>query len=333
MTTQSRRRPTMADVARRAGTSTAVVSYVVNGGPRPVAAGTRLLVEQAITELGYRRDPLAGALSAGRTNLVGLLVPDSANAFFSEMARRIEQQARRRGLLMLLGNTSYDPAVEQEYEAAFADLRAVGTLVTSISADAQPEDDCPRVYVHSKPTGTLGPSVVFDDLNGAAQAVAHLRWHGYSDIQCVTGPDDFGPAGRRKEGWVRALADAGLPRRGRLHRVPFERMRAEERLEKMLSSVDRLPGAVFATTDELALATIRAAVSLRLGVPEDLAVIGFDGVQEALHGRVRLTTVSVPLDELAEQALDALEEWDTGGQQLSAVLPTTLVVGETCGCG
>lgn len=330
--TEPRRRPTMADVARRAGTSTAVVSYVVNGGPRPVAATTRALVEQAISELGYRRNPLAGALSAGRTNLVGLLVPDSSNAFFSEMARHIEQQARKRGLLMVLGNTSYDPVVEQDYEAAFADLRAMGTLVTSIAAEAWPLDDCPRVYVHSKPAGAVGPSVVFDDLNGAFEAVEHLRWHGHQDIHCVTGLDDFGPAGRRKEGWALALARASLSDRGRLHRVPFERMQAEECLREMLAAADPRPRAVFATTDELALAALRAASSLGIRVPGDLALIGFDGVREALHGRVRLTTVSVPLHDLATHALDALQSWNGDRKDLSTVLPTALTVGETCGC-
>jgi len=329
---EPRRRPTMADVARRAGASTAVVSYVVNGGPRPVAASTRALVEQAISELGYRRNPLAGALSAGRTNLVGLLVPDSANAFFSEMARCIEQQARKRGLLMLLGNTSYDPAVEQDYETAFADLRAVGTLVTSIAAESAPGDDCPRVYVHSRPTGAVGPSVTFDDLNGAIEAVDHLRWHGHRDIHCVTGPDDFGPAGLRTEGWARALASANLPVRGRLHHVPFERIQAEHCVREMLLATDPCPQAIFATTDELALASLRATASLGLRVPGDIALIGFDGIREALHGRVRLTTVSVPTQHLAVHALDALLTWDGGRSGLRTVLPTTLTVGETCGC-
>lgn len=329
---EPRRRPTMTDVARRAGTSTAVVSYVVNGGPRPVSAGTRALVERAISDLGYRRDPLAGALSAGRTNLVGLLVPDSSNAFFSEMARHIEEQARARGLLMLLGNTSYDPAAEQDYETAFADLRAVGTLVTSIAPQAGPDDDCPRVYVHSKPRGALGPSVVFDDQNGAIEAVQHLRWHGHRDIHCVTGPDDFGPAGHRKRGWSLALGEAGLPRRGRLHRVPFERMQAEERLRNILGDANPRPRAIFATTDELALATLRAAFSLGIGVPEQLALVGFDGIREALHGGVRLTTVLVPMHDLAVQALNVLGTRTGSEPGLSIVLPTAIALGETCGC-
>lgn len=321
----------MADVARRAGTSTAVVSYVINDGPRPVSAATRALVERAVSELGYRRNPLASALSAGRTNLVGLLVPDSTNAFFSEMARHIEQEARRRGLLMLLGNTSYDPLVEQDYESALADLRAMGTLIASITPQARPGDDCPRVYVHSGPNGQHGPSVVFDDLNGAVDAVRHLRGHGHRKIHCITGPDDFGPAGRRMHGWAAALGQDGLSRRGLLHRVPFERMQAEEQMRDLLCS-PRPPAAVFATTDEQALATLRAAASIGLRVPGEMALIGFDGVREARHGRIRLTTVQVPLGELASAALDALEGWDSGGQQVRVVLPATLVIGQTCGC-
>jgi LacI family transcriptional regulator len=320
----------MADVARRAGTSTAVVSYVVNGGPRPVSAAARSRVEAAISDLGYRRNPLASALSAGRTNLVGLLVPDSTNAFFSEMARHIEREARGRGLLMLLGNTNYDPQVEQDYETAFADLRATGTLVTSISRRPGPADDSPRVFVHSRP-GATGPYVVFDDVAGALAAVEHLRGHGHRAIHCVTGPNDYGPAGRRTRGWATALRQAGGSRRTLLHRVPFERIEAEEQLRAMLGSCQP-PAAIFATTDEQALATLRAAASLSLRVPEDIAVIGFDGVHEALHGRVRLTTVQVPLREMARTALDALTSWDDGGAPVRVVLPTTLVIGQTCGC-
>ena len=94
--TERARRPTLADVARLAGTSTAVVSYVLNDGPRAVAPQTKARVEGAIAQLGYRRNPLASALMAGRSNLVGLLVPDSSNAFFSELAREFEREGKAR---------------------------------------------------------------------------------------------------------------------------------------------------------------------------------------------------------------------------------------------
>ncbi|MFD4423065.1 LacI family DNA-binding transcriptional regulator [Agromyces sp. NPDC058484] len=343
------RRPTLADVAALAGTSTAVVSYVVNDGPRTVAPGTRRRVEAAIETLGYRRNLLAGALSAGRSNLVALLVPDSSNAFFSELARQVEGEGNRRGLLTLLGNAGYDADAEQEYLAAFSDLRPRGVLVASISGEHEAPVDCPRVYLHSAPAHTLDRSVVFDDAAGARAAVEHLLDHGHRRIQCVTGPSSFGPSGRREEGWRAAIDAVGAT--GALYRTSFERVEAERAMLALLDSPDR-PAAVFATTDELALATLRAAAVLGVRVPQELAIVGYDGIREALYGSVRLTTVCLPLERLAAEAFEALErsasrrevaqtrgpdvDRASGSAQadaLQVVLHGTLRVGETCGCG
>lgn len=325
------RRPTLADVAALAGTSTAVVSYVVNDGPRPVAPDTRRRVESAIETLGYRRNPLAGALSAGRSNLVALLVPDSSNAFFGELARRVEGEGRRHGLLTLLGNAAYDADAEREYLAAFSDLRPRGVLVASISEAAELPLDCPRVYLHSAPPGAHAPSVVFDDVGGARDAVRHLLGHGHAQVACIAGPTGFGPSGRREQGWREALDAAGAD--GRLHRTSFERVDAERDMLTLLASPAR-PAAVFATTDEVALAVVRAAKLLGLRVPEDVAIVGFDGIREALHGSVRLTTIRLPLDRLATEAFAVLERsGDATGDDVLIVLPGVLRVGETCGCG
>ncbi|WP_201788455.1 LacI family DNA-binding transcriptional regulator [Rathayibacter sp. VKM Ac-2630] len=263
------RRPTLADVARAAGTSSTVVSYVVNNGPRPVSAELRSRVEDAISALGYRRNSLAEALSVGRSNLVGLLVPDSSNAFFGELVRHIEHEARSRSLLTLLGNTEYDPEVERGYERTFADLRTAGILLVTIDS-ASAADAAPRVFLHSSPLTREEPSVVFDDEQGTRAAVEHLLAHGYDDVHCVTGPDDFGPSGLRARSWSETVAEPA----GRLHRVPMDRVSSEQALREVLR-VER-PRAVFATTDEHALAVLRAASQEGIRVPSELAVVGFD---------------------------------------------------------
>ncbi|TAM70646.1 MAG: LacI family transcriptional regulator [Microbacteriaceae bacterium] len=327
----SSRRPTLADVARLAGTSTAVVSYVVNGGPRPVATATRLKVQKAIDDLDYRRNPIAGALMVGRSNLVGLLVPDSSNAFFSEMSRHIEQEGKARGLLTLLGNTAYDPAAEAEYELAFSDLLPRGIFVTSIDSSLQADGAATKIYLHSRPPQSDAPSVLFDDLECGMLATDHLLGHGLTDIHCVSGLDDFGPSGQRKRGWERALAAAGISPVGKLHRAPYDRLEAEIIVRELLQSGSP-PQGIFATTDEQALAIVRAATVIGLKVPHELAIVGCDGIREALYGGNRLTTIALPIKELAIRAFEVLDTWGRSDSVTHHVLSGRLVVGETCGC-
>ncbi|WP_067464141.1 LacI family DNA-binding transcriptional regulator [Actinomadura macra] len=331
-TARPARRPTLLDVGRLAGTSTAVVSYVLNGGPRPVSAKTRVKVEEAIQMLGYRRNPLAGALSGGRSNLIGLLVPDTANAFFGELSRHIEAEGRRRGLLTLLGNTGYGTSLGDEYGEAFSELRPRGIFVTTGEEPGQ-DDETPRVYVQWAPSDSTSPSVTFNDLQGAKLVVEHLLWHGYEDIVCVAGELADGPAVGREGGWRRAMENAGLPTEGRFVRVPFDRVEAETAMRPVLES-ERRPRAIYATTDEQAFVTIRTAASLGLRVPDDLAVVGFDGIREARLGSIPLTTISLPLEELAVRAFDVLEEtfYEGEGTGASVVLDGALSIGVTCGC-
>lgn len=111
------------DVARLAGTSTAVVSYVINNGPRPVAPATRERVLAAIKELGYRPDRVAQAMASRRTDLMGMIVPDARQPFFAEMAHAVEQAAAERGKMVLVGNSDYRDEREVHYLRAFLGMR------------------------------------------------------------------------------------------------------------------------------------------------------------------------------------------------------------------
>lgn len=332
------RRPTLADVAALAGTSTTVVSYVVNGGPRAVAPATRERVERAIRDLGYRRNPIAGALSVGRSNLVGLLVPDTANGFFGELSRCFEAEGRRRGFMTMLGNTGYDDAISEHYITGFSDLRPRGIFDMSVGQGTSLPADVPFVFIHSVPEGVTAPSVRFDDLAGARTAVEHLIDHGFTDIHCIAGPHSGDPASLRVQGWRQAMEAAGLSTEDRVHRSSFDRVLVEADAREILTA-QPWPRAVFATTDEQALAVLRAAAVVGARVPEDIAVVGFDGIREARLGGVRLTTVRVPMEQLASQAFDILEGVTAGGSGSTGthaaehlVFAGELVIGDTCGC-
>jgi len=128
---------TRADVARRAGTSTAVVSYVVNDGPRPVAAETRQRVLDAIAELGYRPNRVAQALRGQRSRVLGLIVPDISNPFYAELARVIENSADLLGYTLVLGNSEQDAQRELRYVRTFLDRQVDGLFLISGSSSEE----------------------------------------------------------------------------------------------------------------------------------------------------------------------------------------------------
>lgn len=322
-------RVTLADVAKAAGVSSAVVSYVVNNGPRNVSVDSRKKVEAAIRKLGYRRNSIASALVGGTTNLIGLLVPDASNLFFSELAREFEREALARGYLTMIGNTSNDVAIESQYISALSDLRAAGAFVVSVNPHADEGQHCPKVYVHSAPNEATQPSVLFNDFEGGRVATKHLIDLGYEDIVCLAGSSKFGPLGFRCKGWEAEMCAAGLSTENRLHYVSADRAQTTADVERILTQPSR-PRAIFATTDEQAIAALRAARALGLSVPDDLAIVGFDGVAEARLGTVPITTVALPIRELVLRAFACMDQQEPaadGDDRLSGYLR----LGDTCG--
>ena len=212
-------------MARLAGTSTAVVSYVINNGPRPVAPATRERVLAAIKELGYRPDRVAQAMASRRTDLIGLIIPDASQPFFGEMAHAVEQAASERGKMVLVGNTDYIGEREVHYLRAFLGMRVSGLILVSHAlndlAAAEIEAwDARVVLLHERPEAIDDVAVVIDDLDGAQQAVRHLLGHGYDYVACMGGtaetPAVGDPVSDHVEGWRRAMDEAGISTEGRL---------------------------------------------------------------------------------------------------------------------
>ncbi|MFC7766386.1 LacI family DNA-binding transcriptional regulator [Leucobacter soli] len=251
----------------------------------------------------------------------------------------------------MLGNTGYDDdGVSEHYISGFSDLRPRGIFGMSVASGTRLPADTPFVFIHSVPEGVTAPSVRFDDLAGARTAVEHLIAHGYTDIHCLAGPHSEGqhgdgPGSLREQGWRQAMTAAGLATEGRIHRSSFDRVVVEGYARDMLGA-GPWPRAVFATTDEQALAVLRAATAVGARVPEDIALAGFDGIREAMLGGVRLTTVRVPMEQLAARAFDLLDTLAApspdpacgAGAAVGAaaaehvVFAGELVIGDTCGC-
>lgn len=335
------------DVARLAGVSPAVVSYVVNGGPRPVSPANEAKVRQAIKALGYRPNPAARALALGSSEMLAMIVSDAMNPFFASLARTVENAAAERGYALLLADSQASLRTERRLIKNFAARRVDGLFLCSVLFEPDLMDleqaEIPVVLLnHSTDLATAGsPAVVkhgagghdsvgvaFQD--GARMAVEHLISHGHESIGLVMGGNAGGDLDAREVGWHQGIQDAGLIA-GPIARAPFTREGGYRAGQELLARSER-PTAVFVSSDQQAVGLLCALHEGGLRVPEDLAVFSFDGSPESEYTWPRLSTVAQPVKDLAQTALEALLVPEPGGETQTKIFPAELVLRASCGC-
>lgn len=323
------RRVTRVDVARLSGVSTAVVSYVLNDGPKPVAAVTRERVLEAVRVLGYRPNEAARALSRGTTDMIGMIVVDSRNLYFAELLHAVDRASARNGRSLLIVNSDRErqSTIDQVHELV---ARQIGGLII---ADVLTETEqkviaalgVPTLLMNQYTESTGLPAIGADLRAGAKQAVDHLVGHGYRDVAFVGGALAID---QRERGWGDSLREAGLP----LGQSVFAQFSYEGGLAAGRSvAADRHPPrAVFAASDQIAVGLLAAFADAGLRVPEDIAVVSLDGTTEAAYTRPALTTVAQPIAQMAEEAIRRLIEGDISPG--FTTFPNELIVRRSCGC-
>ncbi|WP_434443159.1 LacI family DNA-binding transcriptional regulator [Lentzea sp. E54] len=298
------------DVAQHAGVSNATVSNVLNR-PDVVAPATRQRVLAAIEELGFVRNESARQLRAGRSRVLAYVVLDASNPFFTDVARGVEDAAREAGFALFLCNSASDGGREREYLELLHEQRVEGILITPVDAESAQLTDrgTPVVLVDREATEGSRCSVAVDDVLGGELAVTHLIENGHTRIAMVGGPMSIQQVRDRREGALRALANAGLPPESltvletRGLRVA-EGRGAGERLVGLPAS--RRPTAAFCANDLLALGLLQSMTQQGLRVPDDLAVVGYDDIEFAAAAAVPLTSVRQPREQLGRTAAQLL---------------------------
>ena len=320
--------PTRSDVARHAGVSTAVVSYVVNNGPRPVAPATRQKVLDSMNTLGYRPNAVARALRLRRATAVGLVLPDVSNTYFGALARELSDRAFTAGYALLLGDSNNDPDRERAQIESLVSHQVDGLVVLSLTPASTAEvGDTPTVYLDQRSRSGQA-SIVVDNAGGCRLAVEHLAWHGRRHIAHLGGLPGAPGADDRAEGWRTAVAAAGLEP-GELAQAEYSREGGHAAALALLSS-EPAPDAVYVASDVQALGLLLAARELGISVPEQLAVISFDGTEDAVFSDPPLTAIEQPIDRIADAALTTvLGESHADGRQ---DIPVDLVIRRSCGC-
>lgn len=327
---------TRADVARLAGTSTAVVSYVVNGGPRRVAPETAARVRAAIETLRYRPNAVARSLRMQRTGVIGLIVPDLANPFFAELASSVERGAAQYGGALFVGNSAESEEREARNVQTFAEHRVDGLVIVPVRAALKPAVartllELPAVVLDRMLAGVKAPTLVPDNAGGARTATEHLFAHGYASVGCIAGPESVPAAQERLKGWRDAIRAKGLsPAQAPLVRSPFDRD-AGARAAIEILSLPRPPRALFVSSDEQAFGVLHAAAELGLRVPEDLAIVSFDGVRHSRSTVPTLSTMRQPFEAFGELAVRIIRAPGEHAARITR-LPVALRIGESCGC-
>lgn len=304
----------MRDVAARAGVSTRTVSNVVNDAPY-VSAVTRTRVEQAMAELDFRPNAAARSLRRGRSGLVALVVPELDSPYFSALAAALSSAAEQRGWTLLVEQSHGDPQRERTLLDGVRAQLVDGVLFSPWGLRQEDlrdrRDPTPLVLLGEQGDASVADHVVVDNEAAAEQATAHLLVTGRRRIAAVGARS---PVGRetvrlRLAGWARALAGAGLARDPALE-VEVESLHraAGARAARRLLDDDVEVDALFCFTDELALGAMHVLLERGVRVPEDVALVGFDDIEDGRYATPALTTVSPDIDAIARQATDCLAE-------------------------
>ncbi|HEX5334272.1 MAG TPA: LacI family DNA-binding transcriptional regulator [Propionicimonas sp.] len=325
--TRPTRDVTRDDVARLAGVSSAVVSYVVNNGPRPVADATRRRVQEAIEKLGYRPNAAARVLTTGRPQLLSLIVPDLKNPYFSALAEAVEAAAKEQGLGLVLAQAQSEDLPELVESLS-------GRLVAGIITATLPTADIAQILVRNRvPMVKLSlalpldpmPSIWPDYYGGTRAAVDHLIGvHGHRQLALITGSEQ---RDERELAWHDSLREAGLDT-SHIIRTSWSAHGGFEAAGTLLAEHGGATAA-FVTSDQQAIGVIAGLYHAGRSVPTDMALTSFDGSPDAEFTIPPLTTVNVPL---ADMAVDAVAEI-LGVANHGRTYATSLVVRRSCGCG
>jgi LacI family transcriptional regulator len=329
--------PTIRDVARLAGVSTATVSATINKSAK-VSDALQLRVLDAVRQLGYAPDGVARSLKKGRTQLVGLVIADVTNPFFAELVHVIGQAAQAAGYAVLLCNTDQEPEKEQLYLQLMRTHRADGVILTPTGegpgyAAGLGGLGLPLVLLDRSVAGVAADSVTLDNRAAGRLATRHLLELGHRRIAAITGPAHLSVAAERLAGFAEALAEQGLaPDPALVRHADFREQGGLEACLSVMAEPAR-PTALFVANNHMLIGVMRGLTQLGLACPADVSVAAIDDFPWANAFTPRLTTVRQPVREMGETALRLLLE-RLGGAAPSAprpiVLAPSLVVRESC---
>ena len=305
-TSRTSRNITIVDVAKEAGVSYATVSRVLNNDPH-VKPDTRDRVIRSVTRLGYTVNQQARTLAGGRSNVIGLLVPDLGTGYIGEIIRGIDEELSAAQYDLMLYTTHRRKTKESVYVASLTQGMADGLLLVLPRDPAEYLSSLrqcrfPYVLIDHQGISEVESAVGATNRQGGFEATQYLIELGHRRIGFITGWPDLGCARDRLEGYRAALiahdiaVDPALIREG-----DFNQPTGYQAARELLGLAEP-PTAMFASNDVMAFGVMEAVRDRGLRIPEDVSIVGFDNIPQSEHVRPQLTTIEQPLAEMGREA-------------------------------
>lgn len=328
---------TIKDVAKRADVSVATVSRLLNGTGK-VREKTAKRVHKAVRDLNFRPNALGRSLSTSQTQSIGVVIPSMSNPVFADAVAGINDEVRSRGYTLMFTSTDYDKEDELRAVSNLLDYQVDGLILTVADPENSPvldmldETGSPYVLIYNQPTANQRPTVTIDNIAAGREAANALLHLGHVKTGMVSGL--FSASDRaiaRREGFVQCIKQKNYPAPLILE-VDYIDLDVQDVLADIYSDPATAPTGLFCSNDLLAISVIGALRRLGLKVPQDISVIGFDGITVGTHLNPTLATVVQPSREMGQTATRLLLDRLSGKEAPSTViLPHNLRLGESAG--
>jgi LacI family transcriptional regulator len=326
---------TLKDIAKLCGVSIATVSLVLNNKPNRISEATKKRIIDTAKEHQYHPNPMALSLVTRKSHVLGLIIPDVSNLFYTEFIRQVELEAAKHGYTIILGNTDEQGSREYEYVKTFLQRGLAGCILIHSSIEMEKYDakivevvkqsKLPFVLIDRQQKASNIKTLFIDQELGAYLATTHLLNLGHTKIGYISGSLDLDLSKMRYAGYKKALEEHNVPFDENL--VEFGDWRPEGGHQAGLRLIAKGVTGIFAANDMMAFGVYQAAFSMALRIPQDLSVIGFDDVSFASVVTPGLTTINQPMRQIGIDCVDTLVDMITRKSDvLSKNYTPTLIV-------
>jgi LacI family transcriptional regulator len=322
------------DIAEKVGVSTALVSYVISGREKEKRVGAELVkkIREVARELNYQPNQIAQSLRTGITNTIGLIVADIANPFFGNLARMIEDEASRCGYTVIIGSSDEDSSKSEVLIDTLRKRQVDGFIIVPAEGSLMQikllqESGVPLVLTDRYFEEVKCNYVGLDNFGATYDAISHLIENGYKRIGIIVYKSGLIHMQERIRGYVEAMKANQLEKEIRIEEINYELVKSdiEQCMNILIGEQQKIEALLFAT-NALTISGLYCIKGLNLNVPEDLAIIGFDGNAAYDFFYTPLTYIEQPIEEIGKQAVRVLIDQINGSDKIENIkLQYTLI--------